>query len=330
MEFDVRDERFRTILQFVNALSKSVEAKDRYTNGHSERVAGYSVEIAKRMGWEEEEQRNIYIAGLLHDVGKIRIPNMIINKGGKLTAEEDDYIKLHPNAGYHILKDIHSIPHLAEGARFHHEKYDGTGYPNGLTGKDIPEVARIIAVADAYDAMASNRSYRKTLPQQVIRREIEKNKGTQFDPEIADVMLQIIDDDVNYELREADKTIKNILIIDNEEYVRRQLVDYFEGEEDYVVFEADSGFSGIEIMLSNHIDLVLMDVLMPVMDGFTTLDRIRLVTDKIPVVFLSEEKDMDTINKADTYGTSEYLTKPVTKKALFEAIDNVLKQDAVL
>lgn len=330
MDFDTRDQRFRTILQFVKALSRSVEAKDRYTNGHSERVARYSSEIAKRMGWGEEELRNIYIAGLLHDVGKIRIPNMIINKGGKLTAEEDDYIKLHPNAGYHILKDIDGVPHLAEGARFHHEKYDGTGYPNGLAGEDIPEVARIIAVADAYDAMASNRSYRKALPQQVVRDEIEKNKGTQFDPKIADVMLQIIDDDVKYELREADKTTKNILIIDNEEHVRRQLVEYFDGEEDYVVFEANSGFSGIEIMLSNHIDLVLMDVLMPIMDGFTTLDRIRLVTDQIPVVFLSEEKDIDTINKADTYGTSEYLTKPVTKAALFEAIDNVLKQDAVL
>lgn len=330
MDFDKRDEGFKTILQFVNALSRSVEAKDRYTNGHSERVAGYAGEIARRMGRDRDEIRSIYIAGLLHDVGKIRIPNMIINKGGKLTAEEDDYIKLHPNAGYHILKDIDCVPHLAEGARFHHERYDGTGYPNGLAGEDIPEVARIIAVADAYDAMASNRSYRRALPQQVVRAEIEKNKGTQFDPEIADVMLEIIDDDVNYELREADKTMKNILIIDNEEHVRRELLGYFQGEEDYVVFEADSGFAGIEIMLSNHIDLVLMDVLMPVMDGFTTLDRIRLVTDKIPVVFLSEEKDIGTINKADTYGTSEYLTKPVTKAALFEAIDNVLKQDMML
>ncbi|MDD6193509.1 MAG: response regulator [Lachnospiraceae bacterium] len=330
MDFDKRDEGFKTILQFVNALSRSVEAKDRYTNGHSERVAGYGGEIARRMGRDRDEIRSIYIAGLLHDVGKIRIPNMIINKGGKLTAEENDYIKLHPNAGYHILKDIDCVPHLAEGARFHHERYDGTGYPNGLAGEDIPEVARIIAVADAYDAMASNRSYRRALPQQVVRAEIEKNKGTQFDPEIADVMLEIIDDDVNYELREADKTMKNILIIDNEEHVRRELLGYFQGEEDYVVFEADSGFAGIEIMLSNHIDLVLMDVLMPIMDGFTTLDRIRLVTDKIPVVFLSEEKDIDTINKADTYGTSEYLTKPVTKAALFEAIDNVLKQDMML
>ena len=330
MEFEIRDEGFKTILQFVKALSKSVEAKDRYTNGHSERVAGYAAEIARRMGKTQDEVRSVYIAGLLHDVGKIRIPNMIINKGGKLTAEEDDYIKLHPNAGYHILKDIDCVPHLAEGARFHHERYDGTGYPNGLAGEDIPEVARIIAVADAYDAMASNRSYRRALPQHVIHDEIEKNKGTQFDPQIADVMIGIIDDDVNYELREADKSVKNILIIDNEEDVRSELASFFQGEEDYVVFQADSGFSGIEVILSNHIDLVLVDVLMPIMDGFTTLDRIRLVTDKIPVVFLSEEKDIDTINKADTYGTSEYLTKPVTKKALFEAIENVLKQDTVL
>lgn len=325
MEFDTENQGYQTILQFVNALSKSVEAKNRYTNGHSERVARYASEIARRMGKNSEEVKSIYIAGLLHDVGKIRIPNIIINKGGKLTEEEDDYIKLHPNAGYHILKDIDCVPHLAEGARFHHEKYDGTGYPNGLAGEDIPEVARIIAVADAYDAMASNRSYRKVLPQEVVREEIQKNKGTQFDPKIAEVMLQMIDDDVNYELREADVTTKNILVIDNEEHVRRQLVEYFQGEDTYVIFEADSGFAGIEIMLNHHIDLVLMDVLMPIMDGFTTLDRIRSVTDQIPVVFLSEEKDVDLLNKADTYGTADYLIKPVTKKALFDAINYMLK-----
>ena len=187
--------------QTIYALSSAIDAKDSYTNGHSLRVAKYSKEIARRMGKSEEEQNAIFNVALLHDVGKIAIPDFIINKTSKLTDIEFQLIKSHTMRGYEILKGITVMPNLYIGARWHHERYDGRGYPDGKKGDEIPEVARIICVADCYDAMTSDRSYRKALPQEVARSEILKNKGSQFDPEIADVMLIMIDEDPNYTMR---------------------------------------------------------------------------------------------------------------------------------
>lgn len=189
--------------QIILALSAAIDAKDAYTNGHSDRVAEYSREIAKRMGKNDTEVNDIYYAAMLHDVGKIGIPGEIINKPGRLTDEEFDIIKSHTVKGAKILESISEMPGLSVGARWHHERYDGKGYPNGLKGEDIPETARIICVADCYDAMSSNRSYRKALPQEIVRAEIEKGRGTQFDPAIADIMLKMIDEDADYKMREV-------------------------------------------------------------------------------------------------------------------------------
>ena len=189
-------------LHVVQTLAQAIDAKDTYTNGHSGRVAEYSKEIAKRYGYSVKQQDELYMMGLLHDVGKIGVPDAVINKPGRLNDEEFEQIKKHPVLGDKILKKIREMPKLAIGARWHHERYDGTGYPDGLAGKDILEEARIIAVADSYDAMTSNRSYRGFLPQEKVREEIEKGKGTQFDPVFADIMLQIMDEDKDYKLRE--------------------------------------------------------------------------------------------------------------------------------
>ncbi len=188
--------------QIMITLANTIDAKDKYTKGHSVRVATYSREIAIRMGKSEEEANRIRYIGLLHDIGKIGIPVEIINKKGRLTDEEYSVMKTHPVIGADILKDMTELPEAVVGAHWHHERYDGKGYPNGLHGEEIPETARIIGVADAYDAMTSNRSYRNVLPQEVVRGEIEKGKGTQFDPKIADVMLEIIDEDKYYSKRE--------------------------------------------------------------------------------------------------------------------------------
>ena len=190
-------------IQIVQALAASVDAKDRYTHGHSSRVATYSREIARRAGFSEAEQDGIYMMGLLHDVGKIGIQDAIINKKGRLTDEEFAEIKTHPVVGAKILEKITDLPDLAVGARWHHERFDGGGYPDGLAGEQIPEVARIIAVADTYDAMTSNRSYRDLLPQEHVRAEIERCKGSQFDPRFADIMLAMIDEDPDYRMREV-------------------------------------------------------------------------------------------------------------------------------
>lgn len=191
--------------QSIIALSNAVEAKDIYTKGHSQRVAKYSRMIAKRMGMDREKQSEIYYIGLLHDIGKIGVRDTVINKNGRLTEEEYEEIKRHPVVGYDILKNITEIPDISMGAKWHHEKYDGSGYPDGLKGEEIPLIARIIAVADAYDAMTSTRSYRDVLPQKVVREEIEKNLGKQFAPDIAKIMLDIIDEDVYYKLNKKGK-----------------------------------------------------------------------------------------------------------------------------
>ncbi|MBP5292081.1 MAG: HD domain-containing protein, partial [Lachnospiraceae bacterium] len=189
-------------LHVVQTLAEAIDAKDTYTNGHSSRVAEYSLEIAKRAGYSEKGQSEIYMMGLLHDVGKIGVPDAVINKPGKLTDEEFEQIKNHPVMGARILKQIKEMPKLVTGARWHHERYDGRGYPDRLSGEDIPEEARIIAVADAYDAMTSNRSYRSGMPQEKVREQIVNGKGTQFDPRFADIMLHMIDEDTEYKLRE--------------------------------------------------------------------------------------------------------------------------------
>ena len=189
-------------LHVVKSLADAIDAKDSYTKGHSGRVAEYSREIAKRFGYTGQEQTDIYMMGLLHDVGKIGVPDEVINKPGQLTEEEFDQIKKHPVIGYQILSNIKEMPSLSTGARWHHERYDGTGYPDGLVGNEIPEAARIIAVADAYDAMTSNRSYRDQIPQDKVRSEFDKSSGTQFDPRFADIMMKMIDEDVNYDMKE--------------------------------------------------------------------------------------------------------------------------------
>lgn len=192
----------RIILQSMYALAKTIDAKDMYTNGHSMRVAKYSGMIAQRMGLSEKEIEDISNMAMLHDIGKIGIPDSIINKASKLTDAEYDIIKKHPEIGYQILSEMPELKDIAIGARWHHERYDGKGYPDGLKGDDIPLKARIICVADSYDAMSSNRSYRKFLPQDVVRSELEKGCGTQFDPVISGIMLDIMKEDKDYNLRE--------------------------------------------------------------------------------------------------------------------------------
>lgn len=184
------------------ALVDAIDAKDAYTHGHSSRVAEYSRKIAEISGKSEKECNEIYYAALLHDVGKIGVPDSIINKNGKLTADEYGVIKSHPAIGSQILSEISDYSYLSTAARYHHERYDGTGYPDGLKGEEIPDMARIISVADAYDAMTSYRSYRAQMPQAKVREELIRCSGTQFDPEYTRIMLQLIDQDPNYTMRE--------------------------------------------------------------------------------------------------------------------------------
>ena len=182
-------------LQMIQTLSTTIEAKDEYARGHSHRVAEYAALIAGELGWNSEEIINLKYAAHLHDIGKIGIPDMLLNKPARLTPEEYSVIKEHTVIGAEILKNITLIPHVAEVARSHHEHYDGTGYPDGLAGEDIPLSARIVAIADSYDAMNSKRIYRNALPPEKIFEEIQNNRGLQFDPDLADIFLELLFDD---------------------------------------------------------------------------------------------------------------------------------------
>ena len=197
-----KDLQSRLFDQTVSAFVGAIDAKDKYTKGHSSRVAKYAKQLAKMNGKDEEECQQVYYAALLHEIGKIGIPDSILTKDSALTDEEHKQLKQYPNIGRDILKSISEFPYLSVGAHYHHERYDGTGYPDGLSGEKIPEIARIIAVADAYDTMTSQRSYRDPIPQQKVREEIVKGTGTQFDPVYAKLMLHMIDLDSEYKMQE--------------------------------------------------------------------------------------------------------------------------------
>ncbi len=179
-------------VESIQAIARTIDAKDEYTNGHSIRVGYYSKIIAENLGMKPDEVDNIYYIALLHDIGKIAIPDNILNKPGRLTDEEFAVMKSHTTRGAQILNGISTIPQIVEGAKSHHEKYDGSGYPEGLKGDNIPYVARIICCADCFDAMASKRVYKEPFPLEKIIGEFERCSGTQFDPDIAKVVVEMI------------------------------------------------------------------------------------------------------------------------------------------
>ena len=184
--------------EIIATIASMIEAKDKYTKGHSIRVAEYSAMLAEELGWDEEKVKNLKYIALLHDIGKVGIPDRVLNKPGRLTDNEFSIIKSHTTIGGDILKDIETIAYVDAGAKFHHERYEGGGYPSGISGNNIPTVARIISIADAYDAMNSKRVYRDVLPKEIIRRELVNGKGTQFDPEYLEAFLQLFDEDKLY------------------------------------------------------------------------------------------------------------------------------------
>lgn len=204
---DKNEELERAYLDTIGILRQTVEAKDPYTRGHSDRVSEYSVLIGKKLGLDGKTLHILKIGGLFHDIGKIGIPDSILLKESKLSDEEYSQIKNHPMIGVHMLGDAAIFTDILPIVKHHHERYDGRGYPSQLVGDDIPYVARIAAVADTFDAMTSKRSYRDSLPIDVVRAEIERCSGTQFDPNIAKVFLDIMNNDFDL-IREIQEKYK--------------------------------------------------------------------------------------------------------------------------
>lgn len=183
----------KKVRESLDVFSRFVDAKDPYTYGHSARVAYYSRKIAEELGFSNEECKRIFYIAMMHDIGKCYVPDEILKKPAKLTAEEYGIIKEHTVKGAKMVKGLSSIPGIYEGVLYHHERFDGKGYPEGKSGEDIPVFARIISVADAYDSMSSNRIYRSRLSDEALMSELETNRGTQFDPKVVDAFLKVLE-----------------------------------------------------------------------------------------------------------------------------------------
>ena len=252
------DELEEMTMQTVTAIAGTIDAKDSYTEGHSLRVAEYSRALAKSMGKDEEECDRIYHIALLHDIGKIGVPDSVLHKPGRLNPAEYDMIKQHPEIGARILRDVKAFPGLEVGALYHHERYDGTGYPSGLSGEEIPEIARIICVADTFDAMNTNRVYRKRFTKEHIVEELRRCSGTQFDPAVAEKMVWLIENGLVDEIekrtfvldrRNADKPAEGESTITGlssaltarlaGEHSEKYLLDALAAKETFAMVEAD-------------------------------------------------------------------------------------------
>lgn len=192
---DTYDKLEKAYLESVETLRFTVEAKDTYTRGHSDRVSEYSVLLGNKLGLSDEDINTLKIGGLFHDIGKIGVPDSILLKTSKLTDDEYSEIKNHPSIGAHILSNATIFQNVIPIVKHHHERYDGNGYPGKLKGEDIPFLSRITAVADSFDAMTSKRTYRDSLSLDIVKSEIERCKGTQFDPNCADAFLDILNND---------------------------------------------------------------------------------------------------------------------------------------
>ncbi|HEX4132014.1 MAG TPA: HD-GYP domain-containing protein [Pirellulales bacterium] len=191
---DLYRQQSEVLADVVRAMSSAIDAKDPYTRGHSDRVARVCVRLAQELGCDRETARTIYMAGLLHDIGKIGIDDNVLRKPGKLTEAEFEHVKTHVEIGYRILRDLRKMQHMLPVVLHHHESFDGTGYPHGLAGENIPFLARIAAVADAYDAMASDRPYRAGMPDEKLDEVIRQGAGRQWDPRVVEAFFQARDD----------------------------------------------------------------------------------------------------------------------------------------
>ena len=212
-------EKMALSFKMLETLAGTIDAKDKYTNGHSLRVALYATRLAQELGWDEKRIEKLRYEALLHDIGKIGVPDAILNKPSKLTDMEFDLIKSHTVVGADILKNMVAVPNASEVARYHHERFDGRGYPAGISGNEIPINARIVCIADSFDAMSSDRIYRKALKREIITEELIKGRGTQFDTELLDIFLNL------YEEHKLDNEIAMVFEPENSTEQRYVLED---------------------------------------------------------------------------------------------------------
>jgi len=313
----------KNFLASMAGLSFALEAKDPYTAGHSRRVAEIAHAIGSKMGLSKDELDDLHWGSLLHDLGKIAIRQDILNKPAKLTTKEYEHVMTHTIIGTSIIEPIVDNRKIADIVEYHHCHYDGRGFRQKIRGKNIPLLARIVAVADAYDAMTSKRAYRPALSREEALSEIRLTHGSQFDPEISDLFLT-----TSYQELFSNK--KEILIADDEESIRLLVRSALSSS--FTVVEASDGVEAIRIAQSRKPSLILMDILMPRKDGLAACHEIKSIiyTKDIPIIMLTGiTHDLDR-ELCTQLGADDYITKPFAPDYLQEVVESMLTKRDIL
>lgn len=260
------EEKMALSFKMLETLAGTIDAKDKYTNGHSMRVAIYSTILAEKLGWNESQIEKLRYEALLHDIGKIGVPDSILNKPSKLSDMEFDLIKSHTLVGSDILKNMVAVPNATEVARHHHERFDGRGYPTGISGTEIPLNARIVCIADSFDAMSSDRIYRKALSKEIIREELIKGRGTQFDPDLLDVFLELFDahklDSEISTVFDQDKSTERKYVLEDIENVIRKVTEMEEQRSSLYEFDKFYKYMrNIGLRYNRSIEVLSIDII---------------------------------------------------------------------
>ena len=302
----------------VEVLTTALEAKDPYSEGHSRRVTRYALRLAHAVGFSSEELKEMELGGLLHEVGKIGVPDAVLAKEGALTDEEFVEIKKHPARGAAIVSRMSDVsPIIVQCVRSHHERWDGTGYPDGLKGEDIPLPGRILAIADAFDAMTSARSYRPTRTVRQALEQIEQNAGTQFDPHLSEKWLALM----NY----PHGFSGNILVIDGNSTIHQMFEDILLPFGHRVVATATGSYA-LRCIRNEPIDLIYFDANVTELDGQETLAEIKHCRPDAFTVVLTGVSDDARVQQMLESGAAHCLTKPFTAQKLADVTTELLKR----
>ncbi len=308
----------------VRALSNAVEARDAYTGKHAERVTAYGMELARAVGISLEESPQIEFGFLLHDIGKVAVPDAILFKTSRLTDEEYTLIAQHPVVGAEILRDVDFLGEGKLVVRHHHERWDGTGYPDGLAGEEIPLAARVFSVADTLDALTTDRPYRPASTWSHAREEIQRVSGTQFDPAVVEAFNAIPDERVRAPPSGGDVT-RTILIVDDDPMIRKLIATTLEDISGYRLQEAGDGLEALERAVTARPEIVFLDVDMPRLNGIETCRRLRSdpATAGATIVMLTGDSGDVVERGAQDAGADLFLTKPFSPLHLLRLVDRI-------
>ena len=312
----------------VQALLAALNARDGYTGGHSRAVVNLTECVARRMGLSENELRLARQVALLHDIGKLGVPDSVLRKPGPLDAHEWAVMREHPVIGARIVSSIPGLDDLAPAIRAEHERWDGNGYPDGLAGGEIPFASRIVFVCDAYHAMISNRPYRKAMPEALARRELRRAAGSQFDPAVVDSLLEELSEASPLAHIDLGTPLIRVLIVDDDVSTRMLLRFTMEAEGIFeVIGEAGDGSEAIAIARSEQPDAVVIDLAMPVMGGLEAIPMIRNSSPRTKVVVFSASDSSDVFDTALKAGAHVCLGKGALLAEVTTIIENLNADD---